>query len=429
MYRPDLETASPAALRDLQLKRLRALFAHVLPANAFYRDRLRDVPAEIDWAGFERLPFTTKAELVEDQAAAPPLGRIATYDATRYVTYHQTSGTTGRPMTVLDTAESWDWWVECWQYVLCAAGVTPADRVFFAFSFGPFIGFWSAHAGARRLGALAIPSGGMDSKARLEMLLRTGATVLVSTPTYALRLAEIARADGIAITESAIRLTIHAGEAGASIPSVRNRIEEAWNARSFDHAGGTEVGAHSYSCSARDGLHVNEAEFIAEVLDPTTHAPVAPGETGELVLTNLGRAGWPVIRYRTGDLVTAGGRECACGRTFLKLPGGIRARVDDLMIVRGVNIFPSAIEAIVRTFPVEEYRIVRLRRNAMEEVLVEVEAESAVAAALADTLRQKLAVRLATRAVPRESLPRWELKSRRVVDLRDDPAAVALLAD
>ena len=376
------------------------------------------MPLPLSWAAFQQLPFTTKDDLVADQRAAPPFGNVATHSAHAYATYHQTSGTTGRPLAVPDTAESWEWWSECWKYVYAAAGVTARDRILFAFSFGPFIGFWAAFAAARRLGAMTLPGGGLDSKGRLQLLGNMEATVLVCTPSYALRLAEVASAEGIPIREGSIKATIHAGEPGASIPSVRTRIEEAWGARCFDHAGGTEVGAWGYSCSVRHGLHVNEAEFIAEVLDPSTGEPCGEGQQGELVVTNLGRAGWPVIRYRTGDIVMAGPRSCACGRTFLTLPGGIIGRTDDLIVLRGVNVFPSAIESIVRGFDVDEFRMVRTRSGALEELTVEVEASEAVAARLADAFRERLAVRIPTRVVPHGSLPRWELKARRLVDAR-----------
>ncbi|MBI3050502.1 MAG: phenylacetate--CoA ligase family protein [Acidobacteria bacterium] len=419
VHRPDLETVAPDVIRDRQLARLNELLAAVLPRNAFYARKFGAPALPLSWEAFRALPFTTKAELVADQEAWPPFGAIATYPPECYVGYHQTSGTTGRPLVVLDTAENWDWWAECWQYVYAAAGVTARDRIFFAFSFGPFIGFWSAHAGARRIGAMVIPGGGLDSKARLELLLRMQASVLVCTLTYALRLAEVAREEGLSIRDSAVRVTIHAGEPGASIPPVRARIEEAWGARAFDHAGGTEIGAYGFACELRDGLHVNEAEFIAAVLDPATGEPCAEGSAGELVITNLGRAGWPVIRYRTGDVVTVGTRRCTCGRTFLTLPGGIAGRTDDLIILRGVNVYPSAVEAIVRTFPVEEFRLVRTRSGALDELTVEVEtASEAIAAELARVLRERLAVRIPTRAVPVGSLPRWELKARRLVDAR-----------
>jgi phenylacetate-CoA ligase len=297
--------------------------------------------------------------------------------------------------------------------------VTAADRIFFAFSFGPFIGFWSAFAGARRLGALTIPGGALDSKARLLMMRDTQATVLLSTVTYALRLAEVAREEGLELRSLGIRKTIHAGEPGASIPSVRARIEDAYDARCFDHAGATEVGAFAYACEVRDGLHLNEAEFVAEIVDPASGRPVAEGQTGELVLTNLGREGWPVVRYRTGDVAVMGGRECACGRTFLKLPGGLVGRADDLIVLRGINVYPSAVEAIVREFGAGEFRLVRTRRAAMEELTLEVEAPAELVPAIEERLRLRIGARIEARAVPAGSLPRSEMKARRIVDRRD----------
>ena len=424
MYKPALEAATPGAIRNQQLARFNALLREILPGNRFYQAKLGNCSGTLGWDDFRRLPFTTKQELVADQESHPPLGSIATYDAARYRTYHQTSGTTGRPLTVLDTQESWDWWAECWGYVYHAAGVTPRDRIFFAFSFGPFIGFWSAFAGAHRIGVLTIPGGGTDSRSRLELMKNAQATVLLSTPTYALRLAQLAREHGFPLRDLGIRITIHAGEPGASIPAIRARIDDAFGSRSFDHAGGTEIGAYGYSCELRDGVHVNEHEFIAEVLDPVTGEQVNEGDSGELVITNLGRPGWPVIRYRTGDLVTFGKRSCACARTFLKLPGGLLGRLDDLIIVRGVNIFPSSVEAIVRTFEVDEFRLVRLGQLGTEELVVEVEAREEVSQPLAEALRQRLGVRIATRIVPPATLPRFELKAKRVVDLRDLPASM-----
>src|SRR5262245_33116440 len=244
MHERGLERASPEARAEHQLGRLNGLLQEVLPVNRFYAAKLGPLPYDLGWEDFRRLPFTTKAELVEDQARSPPFGSLATYPAEEYVTWHQTSGTTGRPLVVCDTRESWDWWSDCWQSVYAAAGVTRADRIFFAFSFGPFIGFWSAHEAAQRLGALCIPGGGLDSHGRLQLLKQSQATVLLCTVTYALRLAEVAHAEGIHLADLDVRATIHAGEPGASIPAVRARVEEAWGARCFDHAGATEVGAY-----------------------------------------------------------------------------------------------------------------------------------------------------------------------------------------
>ena len=375
--------------------------------NPFYAAKLPKTAREL-----KELPFTTKAELSDDQAAHPPFGTNLTYPIERYVRLHQTSGTTGRPLRLLDTAESWDWWRECWQPVYRAAGVTARDRIFFAFSFGPFVGFWSAFAGAERLGALCLTGGAMTTTERVAAIVATDATVLMSTPTYALRLADAAREEGIDLARSALRVSIHAGEPGASIPATRERIERELGVEAFDHTGATEVGAHGFSCSARDGVHMNESEFIVEVLDATGEARDA-GD-GELVLTNLGRWGAPVIRYRTGDRVQAVRGACSCGRTLVKLAGGIAGRVDDMVTVRGVNVFPSAIEAIVRRFDeVGEYRVELARVREMDELRCVVEAPPHVADRVGTAIHSELGVRCLVESVAPGTLPRFEMKARR----------------
>jgi phenylacetate-CoA ligase len=420
LYRPEIESAARESIRAHQLARLNDLLAEALPRNRLYAVRYGGIKLPLGWRSFEALPFLGKADLVADQRAHPPLGQVATYPERDYIAYHQTSGTTGRPLRVLDTAASWAWWRECWQYVYAGAGVTAEDRIFFAFGFGPFVGFWAAFEGARDLGALTLPAGGMDTLRRLEMIREQHATVLLCTPSYALRMLEQGRELGIDLSDTDVRATIHAGEPGASIPSVRAQIEAGWGARCYDHAGATEVGAFGYPCAAQTGLHINEAEFIAEIIDPTGARQVGEGEEGELVLTNLGRAGWPAIRYRTGDRVRHGGYRCVCGRTTLLLPDGILGRADDMLIVRGVNIYPSAIEAIVREFPeVAEFRITVTRAGARDELVLEVEtAADGSAAHVAQALHARLNLRILVQAVPPGTLPRWELKARRVVDQR-----------
>jgi len=395
-------------IRDQQLKKLRAGLTAVLTGNQFWRDRLDSVDG---WDDFKRLPLTSKSELLADQASHPPFGTNLTYSVDRYVRLHQTSGSSGElPLRWLDTAESWDWWLRIWaEHVYRAASVTPADRLFLAFSFGPFIGFWSAFGGAERLGALCISGGAMTSEQRVRSILDLGATVLLSTPTYALRLADVARGMGVDLAESSVRVTIHAGEAGASIPATRDAIEAAWSASSFDHTGMTELGPTGFSCSARDGVHLIESEFIFEVTDD-----------GELVATNLGRWGMPLIRYRTGDRVIVSREPCPCGSPFMKIVGGIQGRVDDMFTVRGVNLYPSQVEDIVRRHPgVAEFVIEHRRERRMDEValLVETSAASFSAERLEADLRQALGVRLDCRVVPSGTLPRSELKSRRIVHL------------
>jgi len=353
-------------------------------------------------------------ELVDDQTSNPPFGTNLTYALERYVRVHQTSGTSGSPLRWLDTQESWEWWARCWGFVLRGAGVGPADRVFFPFSFGLFIGFWAGFEGARALGALAIPGGGQDSPTRLAWMAALGATVLVCTPSYALHLAEVARERGIDLSKLPVRITVHAGEPGAGIPSVRARIEDGWGARAFDHGGMTEMGAYGYECAQQAGLHVNESEFIVEVIDPAT---AAPARDGELVLTNLGRVGSPVVRYRTGDHVRLAEAPCPCSRTFSRLEGGILGRLDDMLIVRGVNVFPAAIEGVVRRFPaIDEFQIEVFRAGELDEVRVLVEVgDAAGASRLQEALRTSLGIRLEVAPVPLRSLPRYELKARRVV--------------
>jgi phenylacetate-CoA ligase len=424
VFDPSLETLGPSALAQHQWRRFQRLVAEVFGAaggdgNAFLQRKWRAAgvraPGDLaGWNDFRRLPFTQKIELVADQAAHPPFGTNLTYPLERYVRVHQTSGTSGQPLRWLDTQESWDWWARCWGFVLRGAGLGPADRIFFPFSFGLFIGFWAGFEGARALGAMAIPGGGGDSATRLAWMDKLGATALVCTPSYALHLVEIARERGVDLAKLPLRATVHAGEPGANIPAVRARIEEGWSARAFDHAGMTEMGAYGFECAEQAGLHVNETEFIVEVIDPVTESPA---REGELVLTNLGRLGSPVVRYRTGDRVRLAESPCACGRSFRRLEGGILGRLDDMLIVRGVNVFPSAIEGIVRRFPaVDEFQIEIYRDGVLDEVRVLLEVTDASATlAVREAFRADLGIRLEVAAVPPRTLPRYELKARRVV--------------
>jgi len=418
MYDAALETLDPERLRARQLARLQAQVEAVLGANPFWTARWRTAGLTSardlrGWDDVRRLPLLDKRALVEDQAAHPRFGTNLTFPLERYVRVHQTSGTSGTPLYWLDTQESWEWWARCWGFVLAGAGVRRDDRAFFPFSFGLFVGFWAGFEGARALGALAIPGGGQDSPTRLAAMQTLGATVLVCTPSYALHLLQVARECGIDPAALPVRVTVHAGEPGAGIPSVRARIEAGWDARAYDHAGMTEMGAYGFECEAQAGLHVNETEFIAEVIDPATGRPATEGE---LVLTNLGRVGSPLIRYRTGDRVRLASGPCTCGRTFARLEGGVLGRLDDMLIVRGVNVFPSAIEAIVRRFPVEEFQIEVFRAGELDEVrvLLEVDGDDG-ARRVQDALRAGLGIRLQVAAVAAGSLPRFELKARRVV--------------
>ncbi len=328
---------------------------------------------------------------------------------------------------MFDTAPSWDWWGHCWGHVFAGAGVTAKDRIFCAFSFGPFIGFWAAVEGARHIGAMLIPGGGRSSLDRLHLMRETESTVLCCTPTYALHLLEVARDNNFDIDDLKIQTTIHAGEPGANVPATKQRIEEGWSAKCYDHAGASEIGAYSFEGQdRRHNLYIIETEFVAEVLDPVTGQPAAPGEKGELILTNLGRWGFPVIRYRTGDVVVVSKDQSAGERTFLCLEGGVIGRADDMVTVRGVNVFPSAIENFVRQQPaVDEFRITVNKRGHLDELTLELELAhgsdvDAVPAAITQSITNNLGLRPTVLVVSRHTLPRFELKARRFKVVADE---------
>jgi phenylacetate-CoA ligase len=412
-------------LDRLQAGGLAGLLAEVLPRHPFYARKLAGLsPSRLSFPrDLEQFPFTTRAELLAAQAEAPPHGGLITYPFERYVRMHQTSGTsTGRPLRWYDTAESWQGILDGWHDKFRIAGLRPGERFFFPFSFGPFIGFWSAFEAGTRYGCLCLPGGGMSSTARLRFLLDNGITAVFCTPTYALRLAEVAIQDGIDLKSSGVRALIVAGEPGGSVPATRARIESAWRARVLDHNGMTETGPLGIECAAAGGgLHLLETVCWPEIIDPQTGRPVPAGTTGELVLTTFRRVASPLIRYRTGDLVCADVRPCPCGRALLRLEGGLRGRVDDMVVVRGNNLHPMALQSILHRFAeVAEYQVVIDQTSALAELRIDVEpvegAEGpALAARIERVIRDELLFRAEVRVVGPGSLPRAEMKARRWV--------------
>jgi len=421
------EALDREALGALQGQRLAELVAGLQGRNLFYTRKLEAAgvrPGSLRFPrDLEALPFTTKAELVADQAANPPWGTALSEPLSRYTRYCQTSSTTGQPLRWIDTNESWQWLLECWKAVYRAARVGPGDRVLFPFSFGPFLGFWAAFDAGSQLGAHCVPGGGMSSPLRLSLIEALAVTVVCCTPTYALHLAEVAAGEGLRLSESRVRVVIVAGEPGGSIPATRSRIEQAWGARVIDHHGLTEVGPLSFECWEAPGfLHLNEGRFLCEVLDPESLRPVPDGSRGELVVTSLGRSASPVLRYRTNDIVVRRREPCPCGRTWVRLEGGILGRDDDMVNVRGVNVYPAAIEAVVRAFPeVVEFRSTVSRSHEMRSLSVEIEPApgqgdgSALAALVGRRLREALGLSVPVRVVEPMGLPRFEMKARRFV--------------
>jgi phenylacetate-CoA ligase len=423
---PANRSESRESLDAIKLARLRELLRTILPHNRFYADKLgRVLPRPADLTTLADLadwPFTFKEELV---AAAAGSGRPAnlTWPVERYVRFHQTSGTHGRPLLVFDTVDDWGWWMACWRLVLERGGVGPGDRVLVASSFGPYVGFWSAFEAVIAASAMAIPGGGLSSAGRLEILRGAEATVLVATPSYALHLAEVAEQSKIDVAALPVRLVVVAGEPGGSVPAVRARIAAAWDADVLDHAGATEVGPWGVGDLRGPGLDVIEPFFHAEFLALESGRPAVEGELSELVLTTLGRAGAPLIRYRTGDLVRptwAAAADVAAGACpWVRLAGGVLGRADDMLVVRGVNIFPGAIDDIVRGFPeVVEHRLTVGTRESLDELQLEIEDRLNAPDRVARELQLRLGLRVAVEAVPVGSLPRFEGKARRIVDRR-----------
>lgn len=412
-------------LRQSQDRKWNALRHHLVTQNKFYREKFTGINLEsLPLKKIKALPLTTKSELIGDGTFAANL----THTPDHYTRFHRTSGTSGRPMVVLDTAEDWQHWIEGWQYVLDAADVGPEDRAIMAFSFGPFVGFWSAFDAAIARGLMVIPTGSLSSAARLELIQSVAATVIFCTPSYALHLAEVAQKTGIDLGSSTVEKIIVAGEPGGSVPAVRARIETAWRATVVDHAGASEIGPWGFPDASQRGLFVNESMFYAEVFGLEDQRPIhrtdlpdlenaEDGPLAELVLTTLNRDGCPVIRYRTGDLV----RPCNYPDIgYLFLAGGVLGRTDDMMIIRGVNVFPSSIEQIIREIPdVAEYRLTAYRSGEMDQLKIEIESNQQCAAAIAEQLQVRLGLRVDVVTASPETLPRFEAKGRRFVDQRN----------
>ncbi len=447
--RKQLRTMARESLNAQQFSRLREVLIRIVPHNTFYRQKFVDagvvdatgtheMAVPRDRSELAKLPLTTKCELLGDGSS--PFAANLTWPVDDYVRFHRTSGTHGHPMMVLDTAEDWQWWIDGWQHVLDVANVTAADRAVMAFSFGPFIGFWSAFDATAERGALVIPTGAMTTLARLDLIQTTSATVVFCTPSYALHMAELAAESGIDIASSSVRKIVVAGEPGGSIRATREKIESAWNAKVVDHSGASEIGPWGFADNKGTGIYVNEVNFLPELISVDdgqlipfeslplrSKVPIDGSGTNseclaELVLTTLGRDGSPVIRYRTGDLVRPmindKGDE---GLQFLFLEGGVLGRTDDMMIVRGVNVFPTSVESILREVAeVVEYRMTATKAGQMDQLKIELEATENVADSVAELLRTRLGLRIDVTQVAAGELPRFEAKGKRFVDLRGD---------
>jgi len=436
-WNPKNETLARSDLQRLQLHKLQRLCEWAYSTTPFHRRRF-------DEAGFtpdqlktlddiRRIPFMTREEWMDSQLETPMFGDLLATDRRNAIRYHLTSGTSGRtPIRVLDSTKDWDWIAEMWCYGLWGFGIRPEDIVYFAFGYGSFIGFWGAHYGCEKLGALVIPGGAQTTEGRIKQIIEMGVTTVFSTPTYALTLWQRARELGIDLaTESKVNKVICSGEPAGSIPAVKRQLEEAWGAKCGDTAGMTELGTIViFECAHQPGgTHIIEDHFIEEVLNPHTGEPADYGELGERVVTSFGRGFIPVIRYRTQDMVMkVPASTCSCGRTWDIYNGGIRGRWDDMKLIRGTNVYPRAVEAIIREYPaIDEFQIHLWHKDDLsDEITIKLEVKPGQEEqwpGLEQGLAKDLAhahegLRFNIDRMTYGTLPRFELKARRLVDAR-----------
>jgi phenylacetate-CoA ligase len=442
-WNPKTETLDRERLEALQLAKLRRQCEWAAVRSPWYRRAFAEQgfsPEQLrTLADLRRLEPLTRSDWMTSQAEHPPYGELPTIDGAGAIRLHTTSGTTGKgPLRALDSRKDWSWIAEMWCYAIWGCGVRPTDTAYIAFGYGSFIGFWGLHYAMEKIGVLNVPGGAQSTEARVRQIVDFGATVVASTPTYALRLAQEARTLGIDLRESAVERLILSGEPAGSIPITKALIENQWGAKAYDTAGMTEVGTIVvFECAHQPGgTHIIEDHYIEEVLDPDTLEPVQYGEQGERVVTSFGRGAIPVIRYRTSDLVCrVPAARCRCGRGFDIYEGGILGRVDDMKLVRGTNVYPRAIEAIVREHAeIDEFQTRITREGIRDEITLRVELKPDWDAerwnGLAGDLHRALGLAFEglnfkiERAAAGE-LPRFELKAKRTVDLRDVPMGVA----
>jgi phenylacetate-CoA ligase len=433
---PYLETLPREKLEELQLKKFRRIVRWAYDHSGFHR-RLYDeagvAPEDIrSLDDVRRVPKVEKSMMLSIQRKEPyPYGDALCVPLEEVTEFRQTSGTMGQPVYQPDTWADWEWWSDCWATLLWAQGYRPKDRVFIPFGYNIFVAFWAGHYASEKIGCETVPGGVLDTQARILKIQELKATAMMATPTYVLGMADTAKTKlGIdpARDLNVERITC-AGEPGALVPATKKRMEEAWGARVFDHAGATEIGAWGFECREQPGgLHVNEAMFLAEVEDPETGEPVTePGRRGKLVITALDRLAQPCIRFDAKDIVEICDDRCSCGRTYKIFKGGVVGRADDITKVKGVLLAPSAIEDVVRSIPElsDEYEVVVDKRGDVDSILLRVEiapgvscSEEEVKGKLSTELRVKTNLGYRLEFHPYGSLPRYEVKSKRFKDLR-----------
>ena len=430
-WNKETETLPREKLRELQLDKFKKQMAYVYERSPFYKkkfDAARIKPTDIRTLDdIQHVPFTVKEELRESQAENPPWGDFPCIPPEDGVRVFQTTGTTGIPVKVLLNKNDWyKHFFEQFMHFMYGYGVTKSDILFVPFGYSLYIAWWGFQAALEQAEVMIVPGGAQSTQDRVKNIFDWGATVVCGTPTYLLFLGDTSIKMGMPLKDSKIRVVVAAGEPGANVPSTKKAIEEAWGAKCYDDIGSTEISNFGFECIAQQGTHVIESMFYAECLDPETLQPVATGNIGELVLTNLCCESVPLIRYRIRDLVRFNTGTCECGRTFLRLDGGILGRSDDMFQFAGVNIFPAAIENFIREVPEfsNEYQIVvpkfgsgkhlRIRVEPAQEGISKETMDAAVRAFI-EKFKYRITVTPDVEIVEPGKLPRFELKAKRLI--------------
>jgi phenylacetate-CoA ligase len=434
-WNPVLETLPPGKIKQLQLSKFKKIFRWTYEHSKFHRRLYDDAGIQPDdiqsFDDIQQVPRVEKSMMRDIQRKEPfPYGDALCVPLEDVAVFRQTSGTTGQPVYQPDTWQDWEWWMECWSYILWAQGYRPRDRVFIPFGYNIFVAFWAGHYAAEKLGCEVVPGGVLDTKARILKIEELQATAMMGTPTYILGMAETAKSKmGIDPSKLTIERITCAGECGASIPGTKKRMEQAWGAKVYDHAGATEIGAWSFECTQQPGgMHVNEGLFLVEIEDVETGEIIEePGRRGKMVITALDREAQPCVRFDSKDVIEWAPEPCSCGRTSRLIKGGVVGRADDITKVKGVLLAPSAIEEVVRNIEGlgDEYEVIVEKVGDADqiklrvEVLPEAEAQcTLIESELVDQLRLKTNLRYDIEICGCETLPRYEVKAKRFKDLR-----------
>jgi len=435
-WNPVLETLLRERIQRLQLKKFQRIFQWAYEHSKFHHKLYSDAgiePGDIKtFDDMRRVPKMEKAMMRSAQIKEPyPYGDMLCVPLEQVTEYHQTSGTTGQPVYQPDTWQDWEWLAESWAYILYAHGFRNHDRVFIPFGYNIFIAFWAGHYAAEKIGCEVVPGGVLDTEARILKMKEVRATALIATPTYLLRMAEVARTKlGIDPAKDLYVTKIATGaEPGGSIPATKKRIEETWGAKLYEHSGATEMGAWNYECVAQCGLHVNEGLFLVEIEDIDTGELITESNRmGKMVITAFDRIAQPCVRFDSKDIIQWSPIDrCECGRTFRLIKGGVIGRADDITKVKGVLFAPTSVEEVVRGIPElgNEYEIIVDRKGEVDDITLRIELLpehrekiNAVQEELLRQLRIKTNLRYNLEFCDYGTLPRYEVKSKRFKDLR-----------